>query len=204
MAVERVYTYGANLRKRRRDLRRRATSIGRGALLVLVVVVVLGWWLSRDTWRLGDLTPAGGAVQICVTDLPAKLDAARASGVWRLLPESHPARSVLERGMDGLPVPRWLANNLGAGPSYWILARVDDPSTLLVTTRMTRVGALALKVAAWFPVFRRDYAGGLKLLHLREAGLFLAVRGRVLLVSPSRRVLVDALTLTPDRAAGDA
>lgn len=204
MAVERVYTYGANLRKRRRDLRRRATSIGRGALLVLVVVVVLGWWLSRDTWRLGDLTPAGGAVQICVTDLPAKLDAARASGVWRLLPESHPARSVLERGMDGLPVPRWLANNLGAGPSYWILARVDDPSTLLVTTRMTRVGALALKAAAWFPVFQRDYAGGLKLLHLQEAGLFLAVRGRVLLVSPSRRVLVDALTLTPDRAAGDA
>ena len=135
MAVERVYTYGASLRRRRRDLRRRATTIGRGFLIVLVVLLTLGWWFSRDAWRLGDLTPAGGAVQICVTDLPVRLDAVRSSGIWVLLPESSPARPVLQQGMDGLPVPRWLVNNLSTGPSYWLLERIDDPSTLLVTWR---------------------------------------------------------------------
>lgn len=204
MAVERVYTYGASLRRRRRDLRRRATTIGRGFLIVLVVLLTLGWWFSRDAWRMGDLTPAGRAVQICVTDLPVRLEAVRSSGIWVLLPESSPARPVLQQGMDGLPVPRWLVNNLSTGPSYWLLERIDDPSTLLVTTRMTRVGTLAVKAAAWLPLFSHDYAGGLKLLHLEDAGLYLAVRGRILLASPSRRTLIDALTLTPDRAAGDA
>ena len=204
MAVERVYTYGANLRRRRRDLRRRATTVGRGFLIALGVLLALGWWFSRDAWRLGDLTPAGRAVQICVTDLPVRLEAISASGIWMLLPETNPARAVLQQGVNGLPVPRWLVNNLSTGPSYWLLDRADDPSTLLVTTRMSRVGALAVKAASWLPVFRHDYAGGLKLLRLKDSELFLAVRGRVLLVSPSRRVLIDALTLTPDRAAGDA
>ncbi len=56
--VIRNFSMGGNLRKRRRDLRRRAAGrIGRGVLFLVLLAAVAALWLSRDNYAMGSLIP---------------------------------------------------------------------------------------------------------------------------------------------------
>jgi hypothetical protein len=203
--VVRNFSMGGNLRKRRRDLRRRAAGrIGRGVLFLALVALVAVLWMSRDNYDMGALIPKDRSFQACVVDVMRKQEMLGASRLWQLLPEGDATRAGFDRVSANPPLPKWLLNNLSTGTSHWSSSRPDNFEDILVVTRMTRIGCLAEKVLHFLPMIKADNAGGLRLRHVPEASLFYAVRGRVLLASPSRRILAHALTLDADEAAGPA
>ena len=203
--VVRNFSMGGSLRKRRRDLRRRAAGrIGRGVLFLLVLAGLAVLWMSRDNWDMGALIPKDRAFQACIVDVMRKQEMLGASRLWDLLPEGDGTRAEFTRLSANPPLPKWLLNNLSTGISHWSSSRPDRFDDLLVVTRMTRIGCLAEKLIHFLPAIESDNAGGLHLRHIPEASLYYAVRGRVLLASPSRRTLAHALTLDPGESAGHA
>ncbi len=127
-----------------------------------------------------------------------------ASRLWELLPAGDATRAGFAKLSANPPLPKWLLNNLSTGISHWSSSRPDDFSDVLVVTRMTRIGCLAEQIIHLLPMVKSDNAGGLHLRVVPEASLYYAVRGRVLLASPSRRTLAHALTLDAEEAAGQA
>jgi hypothetical protein len=201
--VVRNFSWGGNLRKRRRDLRRRAAGrIGRGVLFLALLVGFAALWMSRDNCEMGSLIPKDRPFQACVVDVMRKQEMLGASRLWELLPTADATRAEFARLSANPPLPKWLLNNLSTGISHWSSSRPDNFDDLLVVTRMTRIGCLAEQVLHFLPMIKSDNAGGLRLRHVPEASLYYAVRGRVLLASPSRRTLAHALTLDSDEAVG--
>ena len=203
--VVRNFSMGGNLRKRRRDLRRRAAGrIGRSVLLLGLLAVLAVLWMSRDNYDMGALIPKDRSFQACVVDVMRKQEMLGASRLWELLPEGDANRAAFDRLSANPPLPKWLLNNLSTGISHWSTSRPDNFDDILVVTRMTRIGCLAEYALHFLPMIKSDNAGGLHLRHVPEASLYYAVRGRVLLASPSRRILAHALTLDAEEAAGRA
>ncbi len=201
--VVRNFSMGGSLRKRRRDLRRRAAGrIGRSMLFLFLLAVVAVLWLSWDSYDMGSLIPRDRSFQACVVDVMRKQEMLGSSRLWELLPEGDATRAGFARLSANPPLPKWLLNNLSTGISHWSSSRPDNFEDLLVVTRMTRIGCLAEYMMHFLPAIKSDNAGGLRLRHVPEASLYYAVRGRVLLISPSRRTLAHALTLDADEAAG--
>jgi hypothetical protein len=62
-------------------------------------------------------------------------------------------------------------------------------------TRMRPIGVMLERFHWLAPGVERDAAGGLELRRLTGPGLYYAVRGRILLASPSREALIRAVTL---------
>lgn len=203
--VVRNFSMGGSLRKRRRDLRRRAAGrIGRGVLLLGLLVAFAALWMSRDNYDMGSLIPKDRSFQACVVDVMRKQEMLGASRLWELLPAGDATRAGFDRISANPPLPKWLLNNLSTGISHWSSSRPDNFDDLLVVTRMTRIGCLAEQALHFLPMIKSDNAGGLHLRHVPDASLYYAVRGRVLLASPSRRTLAHALTLDDNEAAGHA
>ncbi len=203
--VVRNFSMGGSLRKRRRDLRRRAAGrIGRGVLLLCLLVALAALWMSRDNYGMGTLIPRDRSFQACVVDVMRKQEILGASRLWELLPAGDATRAEFSRLSANPPLPKWLLNNLSTGISHWSSSRPDSFDDLLVVTRMTHIGCLAEYALHFLPMIKSDNAGGLHLRYVPEASLYYAVRGRVLLASPSRRTLAHALTLDADEAAGPA
>ena len=201
--VVRNFSMGGSLRKRRRDLRRRAAGrIGRGVRFLCLLVACAALWLSRDNYEMGALIPKDRSFQACVVDVMRKEEMLGTSRLWELLPAGDATRAGFDRISANPPLPKWLLNNLSTGISHWSSSRPDNFEDLLVVTRMTRIGCLAEKVLHFLPMIQSDNAGGLHLRHVPDAALYYAVRGRVLLASPSRRILAHALTLDDGEAAG--
>ncbi len=203
--VVRNFSWGGNLRKRRRDLRRRAAGrIGRSVLFLVLVAAFAALWLSRDNYEMGALIPKDRPFQACVVDVMRKQEMLGSSRLWELLPAGDTTRDGFAKLSADPPLPKWLLNNISTGISHWSGSRPDDFSDLLVVTRMTRIGCLAEQIIHWLPGIESDNAGGLHLRHVPGASLYYAVRGRVLLASPSRRTLAHALTLDAEEAVGRA
>lgn len=200
--VLRNYSWGGNPRKRRRDLRRRAGRVGGWVLVIAALFLVAALWITRNSHDMGGLVPAEGAFQASVDEIMRKRELLARSRVWELLPEDSAAREAVRAATGDLPVPEWLLNNLSTGVSHWTSPRLDDFSEVLLVSRMTRIGCLAAKLSRFLPGIEGDHAGGLRLCRVADAGFFYAVRGRILLASPSRRALIRALTLDHEEALG--
>lgn len=201
--VLRNYSWGGNPRKRRRDLRRRAGRVGGWVLVAAALLLAAALWTTRNSHDMGGLVPADGAVHASVDEIMRKRDLLARSRIWDLFPEESAARGAAKAATGELPVPEWLLNNLSTGVSHWVSPRLDDFSEVLLVTRMTRIGCLAAKLSRFLPGIEGDHAGGLRLCKVADAGLYYAVRGRILLASPSRRALVHALTLDGKEALGE-
>lgn len=200
--VLRSFTTGTSVRKRRRELRRRAGRFGGWVLFAAVALLVAAWATTRDTWPMGGLIPKDAAFQASVDNVMRKRALLAQSQMWELLPENSAGREAVQAALNPAPVPEWLLNNLSSDISFWSSPRVDDFSELLVVSKMTRVGCLAMKLARFLPALERERAGGLFLQHEPGSGVHFAVRGRMLLLSPSRRALIHALTLADGEALG--
>ncbi|NLV40581.1 MAG: hypothetical protein GXY15_05060 [Candidatus Hydrogenedentes bacterium] len=201
--VLRSFTTGTSVRRRRRELRRRAGRFGGWVLFAALALLIAAWWTTRDTWSMGGLLPKDAAFQASVDNVMRKRALLAQSQMWELLPEGSAGREAAQAALSPAPVPEWLLNNLSSDISFWSSPRVDDFSELLVVSKMTRVGCLAMKLARFLPAMERERAGGLFLQHEPESGLHFAVRGRMLVLSPSRRALIHALTLADGDALGD-
>ena len=196
--VVRNYTWGGNPRKRRRDLRRRGTGIAKFTLPLLVILLITGIWLTRDNYEREGFIPADAPVEIYIHDITAKRLKIMESSLQSLVPESSDTRRLLEQLSADLPVPEWLINNLSADLCHIYSPAYDRMDEVVVTTNMSRIGCLTERIMRFFARIEPDFAGGLHLRHIQDAGLYYAVRGRVLLISPSRKSLIHALTLSPD------
>ncbi|HRZ82021.1 MAG TPA: hypothetical protein P5069_06130 [Candidatus Hydrogenedentes bacterium] len=201
--VLRSFSTGTSVRKRRRELRRRAGRFGGWVLFAAAALLVAAWWTTRDTFAMGGLVPKDAAFQASVDNVMKKRALLAQSQLWELLPEESAGRGAVQAALSPAPLPEWLLNNLSSDISFWSSPRLDDFSELLVVSKMTRVGCLAVKLARFLPGIGRERAGGLFLQNEPGSGIHFAVRGRMLLLSPSRRALIHALTLDDGEALGE-
>jgi hypothetical protein len=169
-------------------------------LVLLVIAAGYGWWVTRDTAPRHELIPADQRLMVVVPRPVDQRDVVAGSRLWQALPEETGLRDLPQRLRADGGLPRWVLKNLMpdnlviAAPS---MERLDE---VLVASRMSQLGAM-LEWSHWvLPGIERDKAGGLNLRHVPDAGLYYAVRGRSLMVSPSRDALIRALTLMPGAA----
>ena len=158
--VLRSFTTGTSVRKRRRELRRRAGRFGGWVLFAAAALLVAAWWTTRDTFAMGGLVPKDAAFQASVDNVMKKRALLAQSQLWELLPEESAGRGAVQAALSPAPLPEWLLNNLSSDISFWSSPRLDDFSELLVVSKMTRVGCLAVKLARFLPGIGRERAGG--------------------------------------------
>jgi hypothetical protein len=167
-------------------------------LVVLAVFVML--WLTRDTTRIGSVVPRQQHFVVVVHDLLDHQETLAASPIWDALPAEANLAARMPDLVPAEGTPGWVANNL-IGRQLLVTGRDDQ---LLCVTRMSRVGRLLEPFSRFLDSVAHDEAGGLALRHAKASGMYYAVRGRLLILSPSRDTLIQALTLRPeDRVADD-
>jgi hypothetical protein len=194
----RIYTGIGNAPvRRRRKLSTRAKGI---FFLLVLLVAAYAWWVTRDTYPIERLIPAGQTYQIFAGDLFRMRDALAQSKILKALPPEAGLGDISATLSGNVGIPEWILNNLI--PDLCI-ASGKDLRTLadaLFVTRMTRIGCLLTKFAILIPDVGAERAGGLNLLHISPEGIYFAVRGRILAASRSRDALIRALTVRPEDA----
>ncbi|MEX2016750.1 MAG: hypothetical protein WD873_08900 [Candidatus Hydrogenedentales bacterium] len=166
-----------------------------------ILFLIYAWRVTRDTHPMTEFVSANRQAEIFAPDLLAQRAKIAAFRGWDTLPEDHPwrlASAALNRQWD---YPDWYLRNLVGRRTYISGNDAGSFSNAVVVTRMTSVGALLERLRRWLPGTEVDRAGGLNLRVLPDDGLYYAIRGRVLLLSPSRRALIQALTLAPEERA---
>lgn len=187
---------GQALLPRRRAKRRR---LGPKVLAGLVLVLALYlFWITRDTHPIEHFIPSQQRLEIFVTDVLNKRMKMTRSTVWDALPEDHWSAGIPKLLDADLEMPEWVLRNLIGQNGHISANDLDGLEDVLFITKMTPVGCLIERVYRYLPGIAHDAAGGLHMRRLSGPGLFYAVRGRILAVSPSRRALIHALTLTED------
>ena len=194
--VVRNYSWGRNSSKRRRLIRRHGKGIAKFLVPVFVVVLVIGIWITRDNYPASLFVAKENRVEIYINNPVARRTDLLNSNILGLLPENFGLRRAVEAFSGDLPIPEWLLNNVSSGLCHISSPNLDHMDRAIVVTSMTRIGCIAERIARFLPAVERDYAGGLHVYHVRDAGLFYAVRGRTFVLSASRDSLIQALTRT--------
>jgi hypothetical protein len=167
-------------------------------LLLLILAIIFAWWITRDTfprWRAIDAQQ--GLALVIHDPLNTRLRVAE-SPAWAAIPEAFGLEEVPTLLKRDFAMPEWMLRNI-AGHTWFVTAGdIDHVEDIAIVTQMTRTGCLVVRLAQWFSAdISSDYAGGLNLGRFHEEGLYFAVRGCTLIVSPSRAAVIHGLTL-PD------
>ncbi|HOV72330.1 MAG TPA: hypothetical protein PK967_00035 [Candidatus Hydrogenedentes bacterium] len=170
------------------------------ALGIVMVLVLYGCWATRDNAPMEQFIPANQAFHLFANDIQAKREAIAASDLWKILPPQLGGGTLAARIGQDVGMPDWILRNLVPDMVYVSGTDTDKWTDAIVVSRMTRIGCVLNKCRRWVPGIDEDYAGGLRMAHVRNAGLHFAVRGRTLLAGRSRDALIRALTLRPDEA----
>jgi hypothetical protein len=197
--TDRSYTGTHPVRPRGLGKKRRYGRIVFGILVP--ALIGYGYWTTRDNYPLHGFIPADQAYQVFAKDLVAQRGRLAESKVWQALPSPLGMSEIPKLLRANFGMPEWVLNNLAPNVccvSGKDLTRFRDA---LFVSRMTRIGCFLQKFSRWAPGIERDPAGGLRLWQARDAAIYFAVRGRLLLISPSRDALIRALTLRPQDAA---
>ena len=182
---------------------RRRNPFFRYLILFLVLTTTIWtWWTTRDTHPIGSLLTKDQAFHVLLNDILQKRYTIAQSELWDMLPEDHPAQDVPEALAMDIAVPEWIQKNLIPGRCHIAGTSMDHMEQALFISKMTRTGVLLERFRGYAGNIEEDFAGGLRLRHVPDAGIYYAVRGRVLLVSADRRSLIQALTLHADEAMG--
>ncbi|HEX73040.1 MAG TPA: hypothetical protein ENN65_06965, partial [Candidatus Hydrogenedentes bacterium] len=190
---------GVSLSRRRHHKRGRRW---RWILLIVALAALLALWITRDSHPIGALLPADQRYHLYIADpLETRMSLGQ-SRIWSLAPKGSVWAAIPERLLDGPDVPEWLLNNIFNGPCHVSGADLKNFADPLLLTRMSRIGCLVEKLHWAIPGVESDYAGGLRLRRIPDAGVYYAVRGRTFAVSTSRAALIRALTLTSEKQTG--
>jgi len=168
------------------------------ALAILIVVAFL--WTTRDSFDITRCMPAGQRFSLVLADPVNNRSRIVQSQVWEAIPPSFGLAKALEPIQRNAGPPEWVLNNLIRGQLYLLGNDISSFSDVIGLTKMSRIGCLLERLHWFMPGIEGDYAGGLRLRKLKDSGMFYAVRGRILLFSPSRNELIRALTLTKEAA----
>lgn len=197
MSGEAPRTYSGPLGGRRR---RRQGHLRWALLAGLAAGIVWFFWSTRDNYAMSSLIPAEQRYRVYTVGLAAQRAHIVASPVWELVPEDTALHAVRTQLEGNLGFPEWVVNNVIYGVCQFSGNDVQQFEDVLFVTKMSRIGCFIEGLRRFFIPVEEDYAGGLRLRHLPDAGLHYAVRGRVILVSPSRDAVIRALTLTREAA----
>lgn len=180
------------------------SSSGKPFLLIVFVLIVLaGVWFfipRRHTAEMESFIPASHSIEVYVYDPATKRNELLKSPLLQAIPEDTAAAAYLHLLTRKSPIPDWLLNNISSGLFHISVEDSNRPDSLLVITRMTRIGLLSEKFFSLSGNVSRERAGGLDLKKVKNAEIFYSVRNKYLLVSPSRDALIQALTLPPEEA----
>lgn len=189
------YSWGSNASRR---LRKRGTGLVKYSVVILGIALAWFLWITRDVYPISNFILQGSQLEFYIHDIMEKQEKVLKSKVFQATPDSIEAKRSVSAFSEDIPLPRWLLNNLNHGVCYISRSTTTDPRTLLVVTRMTRIGCLAERILRLFPEVTWDYAGGLNLYRVQNMGVYYAVRGRTFLLSPDRGRLIEALTIVPE------
>lgn len=203
----RSYSTQAGARRRRRKgFRPRHAGL-------ITVFVLLGYasWTTRDVHPIARFIPADQKYCIEFVELLETRTRIAQSAVWSALPESVlmgevPVLLGLDPESAGAPPAGmfgWVFNNLVPGSLYLTGRDLETFGDVLVLSRMSRVGCLLERFHDLVPGVDADPAGGLELRRIPDQGIYYAVRGRVLMASPSREALIRSLVLAPEDAVSE-
>lgn len=183
---------------KRRSVRRGRKRLRRVVLGIMVMLLIWAAWATRDSEAVTRFIPAGQAYQLYAGEIIKKRMEIAESSVWNLLPPESPLLEVRKQLSGSLGMPDWVLNNLVYDLLHVSGKDLDAFNDVLVVTHMSRTGCLIEKCRGFVPGIDNDHAGGLELRRVRDANVYYAVRGRVLLMSPSRQAIIRALTLTKE------
>ncbi|NLO34669.1 MAG: hypothetical protein GX117_15175 [Candidatus Hydrogenedentes bacterium] len=196
----RFYSMKRGTNRRRRLLHRHSVSVAKYLVPLIVLLVIVGIWITRDNHPMASFIGKDANFQVYINDVVQRRQDVIDSNLAPLFWESSSLRHVMDGIAQELPVPEWLLKNLNSGLCLVSGKNFQDFDNTLIVTKMTRVGCIAEKAARLLPIVKADTAGGLKLHYLPDASLYYAVRGRMLLLSMSRDELILALTLEKAKA----
>jgi hypothetical protein len=179
---------------------RRRGRFGRRLLGLLVLVVIVAaalfLWLTRDARPLHEFIAADQELYVAVEDFAANRAILAASPLLDFAPDAQDLRASLELAQEQ-DAPDWVLHNILG--SRGILTRTDGAEgEWLFVTRMHRIGAGIAWLHQFSGAVESDPAGGLRLRHMPEQGVYYTVRGRALIASASREALIHSLTLLPE------
>ncbi|MCC6796006.1 MAG: hypothetical protein IT366_12885 [Candidatus Hydrogenedentes bacterium] len=151
--------------------------------------------MTRNSHDAGEFIPAGMRYNIVLTDPVNGLERIAQSNVWNAWPDVKSREAVLQKLREDPGVPRWILNNLLTQRLYLAGDDVREFSDVLAITQMSRIGTMLERFLPYGSDVEKDHAGGLNLRHVPSSDIYYAVRGRVLILSKKRDVLIRALTL---------
>ncbi|MBX7256887.1 MAG: hypothetical protein K1Y02_11045 [Candidatus Hydrogenedentes bacterium] len=190
--------------------RRRRHSAGaafpwRGSLAALAIIIaVVLLWITRDSFDITRCMPAGQRFSLVLADPVNNRNRIVQSRVWNSVPPSFGLAKAIEPIQRNAGPPEWVLNNLIRGQLYLLGNDISSFSDVIGLTKMSRIGSLIERLHWFMPGIESDYAGGLRLRKMTQSGMYYAVRGRILLFSPSRDELIRALTLTKEAAIDES
>lgn len=196
--VQRFYTPPAGRGRRYGATRRRGCGPLVWLLLLVGVPIAALWWLSRDSYPMASLLPPGQRYEVFANDVLNRRSKVAESRIWGAAAAFPGLAAIPGTLTQDLDVPEWVLNNLAPHACYLSGDDVRNFGDVLFVTKMTRIGCLLARAHRYFPGTRSDSAGGIMLRYLADPGIYYAVRGRLLLVSRSRDVLIRAITLRPE------
>ncbi|NUM56022.1 MAG: hypothetical protein HUU46_20475 [Candidatus Hydrogenedentes bacterium] len=200
--VVRNYTGSGGRIKGRSIGARGSGCLGRIAL-GCVVLLLFVLWFTRNSYEATAFIPAGSRYNVVLSDPVNGLDRITASDVWNTWPDAASRDALLRKLRQDPGVPRWVLNNLLTQRLYLTGGDVRTFSDALAITHMSRIGTLLERLLVFGSGITGDYAGGLRMRHIEKSGIYYAVRGRILILSANRDVLVHSLTLQPGAALDD-
>lgn len=164
-------------------------------ILFCLVALLVALWMTRNSYGAGEFIPAGMRYNVVLTDPVNGVQRIAQSNVWNAWPDVKSREAVLNKLREDPGVPRWILNNLLTQRLYLAGDDVREYSDVLAITQMSRIGTLLERFLPYGADVEKDLAGGLNLRHVSSSDIYYAVRGRVLILSKKRDVLIRALTL---------
>lgn len=202
----RSYTGTRSLKAMRRRRRRpRGCFPFRWFFLFLVALAgAYVYWVTRDTHSPAQLIPAHQKYNLVLREILSKRGRLAESSVWRAFPAEWGVGRVPEMLSRNVGMPEWVVNNLAVGDCYISGNDMRSFDDALIVTRMSHIGAILERILILSSKVDYEHVGGLG-LRVYDGGRFLyAVRGRVIVLSPSREALIQSLTLHDGDMLGES
>ena len=191
---------GSDSAPRFRGHRARRGTVRNIVLAIVIAVTFYSCYATRDSAPMERFIPANQAYHAFADDIQAKREAIASSTLWHVLPPNLGGAKLAARIGQDVGMPDWILRNLVPSVVYVSGKDTAKWSDVLMVSRMTRIGCVLSKCRRFIPGIDEDYAGGLRMAYVKDAGLHFAVRGRTLLASMSRDALIRSLTLQPEDA----
>lgn len=169
--------------------------ITRFLLVVLLLTGGYAFWISRDTRLVEEFVSANTTFRMVAQNVVENRSRIEQTSVWATLPEQWTSHSLPQLIGTSVNLPEWVQRNLVGRYVFMSGTDFNGFSDTVYITKLSRVGSVLERALRWSVGNDSDPAGGLNIRHLPEYDLFYAIRGRVAMLSSSRRALIETLTL---------